>query len=450
MNQSHKLTAQTSSKQRLIVTESPIITSSLRRLGYGRVGKGSRLNAKSRRDGSEEGRRLEVHSNGDSLSRVVTANSLCDGDRISSNGDGLLRTIGTRSLGDVGIWIDSDGHGNRVSSHSYCLLAGATGLEGRAATVRSPRGCTRSSGCARRSGGCGSTASRPARVGVGEVGVDQEHVVHLLGDGPIRDILVLDERARTLGALIVAVAGRSEMELRCIAVRINDGDVNHTGIYLGSDNILSLGIVDAVPRSLSGLGGKRGPVPDPVEGVCGVDVNVVGNADIDLAPESSTLKRIGGLGELGLASSGNFAVVFLMALAVVVVSSGNQAATTITTSSLGVPDTMDTEELVVVLGLRGAVDEDGAAVERLIGLVVGKRHMSILLITKSNQLARSSLDHGEFVGVVADRVFGYVVVVSNNGATGPAVRWKKVNEETVIETGVIAVDHATRVTGLAD
>ncbi|KAI6761269.1 hypothetical protein HG531_001822 [Fusarium graminearum] len=153
----------------------------------------------------------------------------------------------------------------------------------------------------------------------------------------------------------------------------------------------------------------------------------------------------GALGlEFGGASSAELTIVGLVALAIVVVASGDELATLVTTSALFVPAEVNIKELLLILGLSGAVEVDGAAVLGLVGLVLRKSGVAILEVHDGNIVTRSSFKHGEL------RVLLKLVLVQNLLARvgrlarlGQNVLGDRVGKGRV---GGIARDEATRVT----
>ena len=139
------------------------------------------------------------------------------------------------------------------------------------------------------------------------------------------------------------------------------------------------------------------------------------------------------MGELLLTLLGNSLTVDLVALAVIVVGSSQQATTTISTRAIRVPDSMNGHESVVGLRVSCTVNEDGTAILRLARNVLGKTDMAVLLIAKRNSLASSSGQSraGRVRFEVALGLGAHVVGREYLGAA----RRNKVDHLRLIETG---------------
>ena len=152
--------------------------------------------------------------------------------------------------------------------------------------------------------------------------------------------------------------------------------------------------VEAVGGSLEvdGVGVQVRPVPVPVDGVDGAGLEVGGQLEGGLAAKLNVVR--GALrSQLGSPLHADGAAVWLIALAVVVVAGGQEAATAVTTSALLVPDKVDVKEALLLLGLAGAVEEDSTAVQGLLGLILGKGGVTVLKVDDGYVVARCGLQH---------------------------------------------------------
>ena len=99
--------------------------------------------------------------------------------------------------------------------------------------------------------------------------------------------------------------------------------------------------------------------------------------------------------EFGGTSGAELTTIGLVALTIVIVASSDELATLVTTVALLVPAKVNIEELLLVLGLSGAVEVDSAAVLGLIGLVLGESSVAILKVHNSNVVTSSGFKHGK-------------------------------------------------------
>lgn len=88
-------------------------------------------------------------------------------------------------------------------------------------------------------------------------------------------------------------------------------------------------------------------------------------------------------------------VVGLVAVAIVVVSRAQQNAAAVASCAVLVPNKMHVKEALVLAGLAGAVEEDGAAILRLLGLVLRERRVAILKVDDGDVVARRGFQHRE-------------------------------------------------------
>jgi hypothetical protein len=100
-------------------------------------------------------------------------------------------------------------------------------------------------------------------------------------------------------------------------------------------------------------------------------------------------------GQLSSSLEADGAVVGLIALAIVVVSSGQENAAAVASSAVFVPNKMDIKETLILLGLASAIKEHGAAILRLLGLILGKSRVTILKVDEGYVVARCGFQHRE-------------------------------------------------------
>lgn len=194
------------------------------------------------------------------------------------------------------------------------------------------------------------------------------------------------------------------------ALRASDLDVKDTGVAFVARNGVhseAVGVFLSAHESTGPgepaiLGGLHvdlvtvqiGPVPVPVDGVDVTSLEVSGELYIRLAGELFLVNGSLRL-ELVRTSGADLTSVGLVALAVVIVTSSDELAALVAASTLRVPEKVNIEELLLILGLGGAVEVDSAAVLGLLGLVLGESGVAILKVHNSNVVASSGFKHGK-------------------------------------------------------
>lgn len=256
-----------------------------------------------------------------------------------------------------------------------------------------------------------------AAVGISTLDTDGEITSEFLRNGSRVVRLMLGESICDVGLADggVGFAGRGFDVAKLIGTSLDDLKIHARGVDLG------LGDINTFVTNHRVRLGECWPVPHPVEGVVGADSDVSGKLDISLAPKVTTLRVLCGLGELLLARLRDGAAVDLVALAVIVVASGQQSTTTITAGTIHVPDIVDGQQGIAVTGLLSAVNVDGSSIAGLIGLCCGQSDVTVLLVAHGKVVARSSDKLGILGRVIADGLLRTAeAVVGVDDGTGSA------------------------------
>lgn len=237
-------------------------------------------------------------------------------------------------------------------------------------------------------------AAAATRVGVD---VDLEVVGHLRLDSPGVDVLLVDPVAHDVGVL-GSHGRRDDLDVNGAGVALILGNGRHgeaVGVLLAAHKRAGPGVQPVGGRlEVDVVGVQVGPVPVPVDGVDRAGLQVAGQLDGRLAAELDVVDGALG-GQLSGSLKADRTVVGLVALAVVVVSRGQENAAAVAAGAVLVPDEVHVEEALAVLGLAGAVQEDGAAVLRLLGLVLRQRRVAVLQVDEGYVVARCGFQHRE-------------------------------------------------------
>lgn len=230
--------------------------------------------------------------------------------------------------------------------------------------------------------------------------------------------MVLEEGLDDLGPGRGRVAGSRLLVAEFVGAGINNLEIHARCVDLRCGN------TDAFLAD-HGVGlGQSGPVPNPVKGIVGPNGDVSRELDVGLAPQVCALGVLGNLAELILTRSRNLAGVVLVALAVIVVTRGQESSSLVTAGSIRVPDVVDRHESVVGTWLLRAVDVDGSPVPWLVLLCCWERHMTILLVAQSDVVARGGDQLGVLgICVSADGLLRAAEEIGrkHNGTLSPAV-----------------------------
>lgn len=317
---------------------------------------------------------------------------------------GLGSTLATgRILG--GSRLSRDGHSDhRIESHGR-------GSDSDNSSIANAVGDSSRGGRSR--GGSRSAAlSAVARSSLA-IDVDKELVLELLLDGVVVVVRLIREGERSQ-----SVRDRSSLDTtdklltldfdgRAAGVELSGGDI------VGSKSALVPLEAGGEIGELAVLGGCDGrllegrPGPDPIQGVLRVLGEVLRQLDGRLAPDILTVGLGSLVGELTLALLRDGLVIDLVALAVIVVASGQQSTTSIAALAIGGPLSMNIEEGIRTLGLGGTVDEYSTTVERLVGGGVRDRDVAVLLVAKGDKVTRSSCEGRKAVNLLAQSLLAH-------------------------------------------
>lgn len=190
----------------------------------------------------------------------------------------------------------------------------------------------------------------------------------------------------------------SDLDIDGAGVAFVLGDGSHgeaVGVLLAAHECAGPGVQPICGRLEVDVGGIQiGPVPVPVDCVDGAGLEVAGQLNGGLAAKFnvviSTLRS-----QSSRSLNAELAVVGLVTIAVIVASRAQQNTALVASRAVPVPDKVHVKEALVLVGLAGAVEEDGAAIQRLLGLVLRQRRVAVLQVDEGDVVARSGFQHGE-------------------------------------------------------
>lgn len=289
--------------------------------------------------------------------------------------------VGDRDSDNVGglhdLCFDKSGSDRLVDSDYASLSDRQRGGGGSDGGVKAAEDCLSRRGCADSSGDGSQIAIRG-----GERALAQE----IPGGGESTD-------CSGIGSIVEVGWDGSEVEVLPIDIAVDSLAVGVDGSGDVNVDASSVDFILAERKARINARSSR-PVPDPVQSQNVARGEVVRDLHISLAPESFAHWSVGIMGEDTFAilrdvASGGVGI-SQVAAAIVEVFSGEKTTTSITASTIGVPDIVDVKELFVIAGLGSAVDEDGTAIGGLADLVPRLSDVTILLIAKSNGSASGS------------------------------------------------------------
>ena len=108
------------------------------------------------------------------------------------------------------------------------------------------------------------------------------------------------------------------------------------------------------------------------------------------------------MGELLLSCLRDAATVYLVALAIVKVTSCEENTPPVSALAVNRPDIVNTEKGITIARLRGTIDKDCTAVCWLAWLVLWKCDMTVLLISEGNHIACVGYESGTARCLVAN------------------------------------------------